>query len=259
MRHLARWSNRALEILALPVVIVVVWWFASAASTSFYSPPLSQIVAAFGPTWFDGRIVQDVLPSLERMLMGFGISVVLGIALGIVIGTFRYVRETLEPLLEFLRAIPPPVLIPVIMIFAGIGNEMKVSVIVLGSIWPILLNTIEGVRGIDEGLRDTATVFQMSSRRRLVFLVLRGASPEIMVGARQTLSLAIILMVVSEMFAASNGIGFTVIQFQRTFQIPEMWTGIIVLGIIGAALSLIFSLIEGRVLRWYHGLRNLER
>jgi len=251
--------SRVLEIVALPAVILIVWWFASANSESFYSPPLSEIAAAFAPTWFEGRLVSDVLPSVGRMLLGFAIAVGLGVGLGVLIGMFRYVREVLEPVLEFLRAVPPPVLIPVIMLFAGIGDEMKVSVIVLGSIWPVLLNTIEGVRGIDEVLRETATVFRMHPRRRLFKLVLRGASPQIMVGARQTLSLAIILMVVSEMFAASNGLGFTVIQFQRTFHIPEMWTGILVLGVIGAALSLIFSLVEGRVLRWYHGLRNLER
>ncbi|MDO8383534.1 MAG: ABC transporter permease subunit, partial [Microbacterium sp.] len=146
-----------------------------------------------------------------------------------------------------------------IMLFAGIGDEMKIIVVVIGCVWPVLLNTVEGVRGIDEVLRDTAQSYRLTPPQQLVELVLRGASPQIMVGARQSLSLAVILMVVSEMFAASNGLGFSIVQFQRNFEIPEMWTGIILLGGIGVTLALLFQLLERRLLRWYHSSQRIGK
>ena len=94
-----------------------------------------------------------MLPSLVRLAVGYALAVVVGIALGVAIGSIRGLRAVAEPVLEFFRAIPPPVLVPVIMLFAGIGDTMKVLVIVSGCVWPILLNTVEGVRAVDEVLR----------------------------------------------------------------------------------------------------------
>jgi ABC-type nitrate/sulfonate/bicarbonate transport system permease component len=178
---------------------------------------------------------------------------------GTAIGLSPRLRAYAEPALEFFRAIPPPVMIPIIMLFLGIFTTMKVFVIATGAVWPILLNTVEGVRGVDDVLRDTSRVYRLRPATRLRTLVLRGASPQIVTGARQALSIAIILMVISEMFAASNGLGFTIVQFQRSFAIPEMWTGIILLGLVGVVLSLIFRAIERPVLAWYTGLRQSQR
>ncbi|MFA1551135.1 ABC transporter permease [Actinomadura chokoriensis] len=251
--------RRALFLLALPVLLVAAWWVATANSTDFFWPPLSKILGTFGETWFEGRFTADVLPSLARLLAGYLLALVLGVGLGVAIGSVRVLRAFLEPVLEFFRAIPSPVLVPILMLFAGIGSGMKVLVIVSGCIWPILLNTVEGVRALDEVLRDTARCYRMRPHSRLVHLVLRGASPQIAAGARQALSIGIILMVISEMFAASNGVGFTIIQFQRSFSIPQMWSGIILLGLIGIALSLAFQVVEARLLNWYTGVRRSQR
>jgi ABC-type nitrate/sulfonate/bicarbonate transport system permease component len=146
--------------------------------------------------------------------------------------------------------------VPIVILVAGIGDLMKVLVIVSGCVWPVLLNTVEGVRGIDEVLLDTCRSYRIPPMRRLV---LRAASPQIVTGARQALSIGIILMVISEMFAASSGLGFTVVQFQRGFAIPEMWSGVLLLGLLGVLLSLAFRVVESRVLGWYHGLRAASR
>ncbi|OLB64217.1 MAG: nitrate ABC transporter permease, partial [Actinobacteria bacterium 13_2_20CM_2_72_6] len=182
-----------------------------------------------------------------------------GTALGVVIGSGPRLRAYVEPVLEFLRAIPPPVLVPIVILVAGIGDLMKVLVIVSGCLWPVLLNTVEGVRAVDEVLADTARTYGIRGRLRLRHLVLRAASPQIVTGARQALSIGIILMVISEMFAASSGLGFTVVQFQRGYDIPEMWSGVLLLGLIGVLLSLAFRLVDTRVLRWYHGERDARR
>ena len=245
--------RRILMTVTLPLLILITWWFVSKDSTDPFWPPLREIFSSFSPTWFEGRMRSDVLPSLMRLAVGYAAAVVSGIGLGIFIGSSKAVREYLEPVLEFLRAIPAPVLIPIIMLFAGIGDGMKIIVIAFGSVWPILLNTVEGVRSVDEVLTDTSTVYRLRPHTKLFHLVMRGASPQIFAGARQALSIAIILMVISEMFAARNGIGFTTLQFQRTFAVPEMWTGIFMLGIIGVALAFLFRIVERRVTRLVPG------
>lgn len=251
--------KRALTVLGLPIVLVTTWWLLTANSQSFFFPPLRTILEAFPSTWFEGRLTADVVPSLIRLAVGYLLALVLGVSLGVAIGSSRTLRGVLEPALEFFRAIPPPVLVPIIILFAGIGDGMKVLVIVSGCIWPILLNAIEGVRGLDDVLKDTSRVYRLGRGARLKHLVLRGASPQIAAGARQALSIGIILMVISEMFAASSGLGFTVVQFQRSFAIPQMWSGIILLGLIGVLLAMIFRFVESRALAWYTGLRRTQR
>jgi ABC-type nitrate/sulfonate/bicarbonate transport system permease component len=255
----AAFGRRAVIVLALPVALVAAWWWASLGSTDFFRPPLRRIVTAFGQTWFGDRITEDVLPSLGRLALGYAAALVLGVGMGVAIGRSPWLRALLEPVLEFLRAIPPPVLVPVIMLVAGIGDLMKVLVIISGCVWPILLNTVEGVRGIDEVLTDTCRGYRITGLDRLRHLTLRAASPQIVTGARQALSIGIILMVISEMFAASSGLGFTIVQFQRGFQIPEMWSGVLMLGLLGVGLALLFRLAERRVLHWYHGIRATQR
>jgi ABC-type nitrate/sulfonate/bicarbonate transport system permease component len=251
--------KRVAYVLGLPVVLFAAWYLLSAGSENFYAPPLSKILESFGRTWTLDRFTADVVPSLLRLTAGYVLAAVLGVAAGVTIGLNRWVRATTEPVLEFFRAVPPPVLVPVIILFAGIGDGMKVIVIVFGCVWPVLLNTVEGVRAVDSIQIDTARAYGISGPARIGRVVLPAASPQIAAGLRQALSIAIILMVISEMFAASNGLGFTIVQFQRSFAIPEMWSGIILLGLLGFVLSLLFRLAEGRALRWYHGLREAQR
>jgi ABC-type nitrate/sulfonate/bicarbonate transport system permease component len=245
--------------VGLPIVLLAVWWWISAGSTNYAWPPLSRILKAFPDTWTPAKIRADVLPSLERIAIGYALAVVAGVALGVLIGTSRPLRAFLEPGLEFVRAIPPPVLVPIFMLVAGINDTLKVVVISSGCIWPVLLNTVEGVRSRDEVLADTCRTYRIGGLLRLRHLVLRAASPQIMTGARQALAIAIILMVIGEMFAARNGLGFSVIQAQRGFQIPEMWSGVIMLGLLGIAFAGLFWLAERWILRWYHGQRAVRR
>ena len=249
--------RRAAFLLGLPVILVATWWVASADSVDPFFPPLSRILKAFRDTWFGDALASDVVPSLTRLAIGYASALVIGVSLGVLIGSNRWLRSFAEPVLEFLRAIPPPVLVPVIILMAGIGDLMKVIVIVSGALWPILLNTVEGVRGADEMLEDTCRSYR--SQLRLRHYVLRAASPQIMTGARQALAIGIILMVISEFFASSDGLGYLIVDFQRTFRIPAMWSGVLLLGIIGVILALLFRLVESRVLNWYHGVRAAER
>ncbi|MFV2196415.1 ABC transporter permease [Nocardiopsis sp. LOL_012] len=255
----ARILLRTAHILLLPAVLIGLYAYSTATSGSYYTPTPDLIAGAFAELWFSERLLVDVIPSLIRLLTGFTIAAVVGVCLGVVLGMSKGVRATLEPVLEFLRAIPPPVLIPLMILLVGIDDSMKILVIVSGCVWPVLLNTVEGVRAVDPVLADTARCYGLRTTTRLRVLVLRSASPQIMAGLRLALALAIILMVISEMFASSSGLGFAIVQFQRTFAIPEMWAGMVLLGLIGFALTAVFELVEGRVLRWYRGLRAANR
>ncbi len=251
--------RRIAVMLALPAALIATWWFASAGSQNFYFPPLRTIVETFGKLWFSPQSIHNIAPSLVRFSIGYTAAAFLGIAIGIPVGASRNLRNVLEPVLEFLRAIPPPVLVPVLILFAGLGNEMKALVILFGCIWPVLLNTVAGVRALDEVLAEVVRSYRIGPVARFWHFVLPGASPQIFTGLRQSLSIGIILMVISEMFAASDGIGFALVQYQRSFAIPEMWSAIILLGVIGIVLSMIFRAFEVWILGWYHGLRQSQR
>jgi ABC-type nitrate/sulfonate/bicarbonate transport system permease component len=241
--------------VTVPLVVLVAWGLASAGSETYYFPPLTDILSTFADTWLFERVGSDVVPSLLRMGAGFGIAVVVAIAAGLLLGLSPRSRRAAAPIVEFLRAIPPPALLPFAILVIGVGDSMKVFIIAFVCLWPILLNTIDGVTGVDPTLRETTRVYGIGGRDRLWRVMLPAASPQIFAGLRTSLSLALILMVISEMVASTNGIGYFVLQSQRTFAIPEMWSGILLLGILGYTLNGGFVLLERRILRWHRGAR----
>ncbi|WP_084125562.1 ABC transporter permease [Demequina sp. NBRC 110054] len=254
------YAKKTFFLLGLPLILLTLWWVASAGSTNPFWPSLQTILQAFPETWTMERLASDMVPSLARLGIGFSLAVVGGIVGGTAIGLSPTLRALSEPVLEFFRAVPPPVLVPIIALFAGYTGWLgKIVTIALGCLWPILLNTVEGVRGLEPTLTDTAKSYRLSWWRRLLFVVLPGSSPRIFTGARQALSIGVILMVISELFGANRGLGASIVQFQRSFAIPQMWTGIILLGLIGVLLAAIFKVVETRMLAWYMGQRQIER
>ena len=241
--------------ITVPLLLLVLWGVASAGSKTFYFPPLTDILSTFKDTWLFKRVGSDVVPSLERMFAGFFIAVFLGVVGGLLLGLSPRARRAAAPIVEFLRAIPPPALLPFAILVVGVGASMKIFVIAFVCVWPVLLNTIDGVIGVDPTLRETTHVYGIPDRDRLWRVMLPAASPQIFAGLRTAVSLALILMVISEMVASTNGIGYFVLQSQRTFAIPEMWSGILLLGILGYALNGVFVLLEKRLLRWHRGAR----
>ena len=244
----------ALEI-TVPLLVLVVWGLLSAGSESFYFPPLTSILSPVADIWLFERIGSDVVPSLVRMGLGYGAAVLIAVVVGLSLGLMRRGRLVAGPIVEFLRSIPPPALLPFAILVFGTGTDMKVFIIAFVCLWPILLNTIDGVTGVDPTLRETTRVYGVSTIDRIRLVVMPAAAPQIFAGMRTSLSLALILMVISEMVASTNGIGYFVLQAQRRFNMPEMWSGIFVLGILGYALNAGFVLVERRVLRWHRGAR----
>lgn len=253
-----RYLKTFFYLVALPVVLIIIWAVIAGEGKNFFIPTPATLVTTFVDTWFGPRMMTDVLPSIGRFFVGVAGAIIIGIGAGLLIGTHRWLRDLLEPTLEFFRAIPPPVLVPVLMLLVGVDDAMKITVIIFGAIWPVLLNTIEGVRAIDPVASETAKSYGIHGLNRVRYLVLPSAGPQMMAGIRQCLSIGLILMVISEMFASSSGLGFTIVQFQRSFAVPQMWSGIVVLGLIGVIVSFVFQAIERYVLAWYNGLKEVE-
>src|SRR5262249_42965394 len=175
------------------------------------------------------------------------------VSAGVLIGRSRMASDLLDPSLEFLRAIPGPALIPVFIILLGTETTMRVTLIAFGAVWPILLNTIEATRSVDPLQLETARAFRLPARARLWRIVLPAAMPKISAGMRVSLSLAVILMVVSELVASTNGIGYRIQNAQIMFLLTDMWCGIVLLALLGFTLNWLYLKVEDRVLAWHRG------
>jgi ABC-type nitrate/sulfonate/bicarbonate transport system permease component len=251
-------STFLLEI-SVPVVAIALWWFLSAASTSLYFPPLSAIATAFRDTWLSSTFVTDAVPSIEHLGAGLLIAVVLGIGVGLVLGLTPFVADAVWPILEFLRAIPGITLLPAALLLFGIGPKMQIVMIAYGAVWPILLNTVDGVRAVDPVVRDVTRSYQIGPADRLLRIVIPSASPQIIAGARTALSIGITVIIFSEMVGSTDGIGYQILEAQRGFAVPQMWAGMILLGILGYLLNVAFRGVERLVLRWHRGMRATTR
>jgi ABC-type nitrate/sulfonate/bicarbonate transport system permease component len=249
----------------LGITLVIVWEYAARKAGSIFFPPPSDILHRAVTLWLSGppsrlflsgSVFQDVIPSLLRLLGGWALAVLVGVPLGILIGRSRNLSEFFNPALQFLRAIPGPALIPVFIILLGTESTMRVTLIAFGCVWPILLNTIEGTRTVDPVQLDTVKAFRIPRHARLWRIVLPAAMPKIFAGMRVSLSLAVILMVVSELVASTSGIGYRIQNAQIMFLLTDMWCGIVLLALIGYTLNWLFLKVEKRVLAWHRGARG---
>lgn len=248
----------ALE-LAVPVLLLAAYASWAAREQSFYFPPLGTIRDRFVDLWLFERVPTDLLPSLRRLAIGYLLCVLIGTAAGLLLGVFRVVAQAVAPFAEFLRALPAVALIPFGILVFGIGDSMKIFIIVAGSVWPILLNTIDGVRGVDREMLEMARAYSVGRWGRVRGIVIPATLPRVMAGMRTSLSIAIILMVVSEMVASRDGVGYFVLESQRRFAISDMWTGIVLLGIIGYLANAGFVQAERRLLRWHRESKEVAR
>jgi sulfonate transport system permease protein len=191
-----------------------------------------------------------------RIGLGFAIAVVAGIAIGIPIGLSRWARLWAMPHIEYWRAMPPPALLPIsIVLLHSIGDRQKVSFIAFFCLLPILLNTIDGVRGIDPTLLETARSYNVSKLERIRRLVLPAAAPQIAAGMRTSISLAVIMMVLSEYFSSTSGVGYVLLISKNTFQFTPMWAAIVLIGVLGYLANVLFLIAERRLLGWHRGWR----
>ena len=252
--------SRFLQRWVLFALAVAVWQVAAASAADPFFPTPKTISQTMYDLWFSGPLrhlfltdaaVGNVLPSLGRLALGLGGGALLGVILGVAIGRARWAYEIFDPVLQFFRAVPPPTLVPVFLVLFSLGTTMQVASIVFSVLWPVLLNTADGARTVDPLQIDTARAFRLTGPERLGFVILPAALPKMFAGFRLALSLALILMVFSELQpGAADGIGFQLYEATTRFDYETVWAAIALLGVLGYLLNLALVAVERRVLAW---------
>jgi ABC-type nitrate/sulfonate/bicarbonate transport system permease component len=242
------------------IAAIAAWQLATAWHHSLFFPTPLQIGERAWALWLSGppshlfltdAVFRDILPSIGRMLSGWVIAVVVGVLAGGIVGRSRKLYDFFDPILQFLRALPGPALIPAFIILFGTETTMRITLIAFGSIWPVLLNTIEAVGTIDPVQLDTARCFRLPRNARALKIILPAAMPKIMAGAKVALSLSVILMVVSEFVASTSGIGYEILNAQMTLLLTDLWCGILLLAFLGFTLNAAFGVLERHCLAWH--------
>jgi ABC-type nitrate/sulfonate/bicarbonate transport system permease component len=235
--------------LVLPVVLIAVYqWWASGADDPYF-PPIGEIAAAFREMWIGDGFTQHVLPSLWNLARGYVAGVAAGIVGGVVIGRVPALWQAFAPAISFVLTLPPVALLPLFIVAFGIGSALQVGIIIFAVVFTVLVNTAVALRDVDPTLHDMAASFRIGGVRRLCAVLLPAAAPQILAAARSSLSVALLVMVVSELVGASRGIGAATLVAQQSFEYPEMWAGMVLLAILGYSLNRLFTVCERPLLR----------
>jgi ABC-type nitrate/sulfonate/bicarbonate transport system permease component len=237
-------------------VTLLCWEYGSRSNPrlQLYLPPASQVVVALAKTLVSGPTANHLFITLARFAAGYAIAALVAVNLGVVIGYFRILHSLLDILIELLRPMPSVAIIPVAILLLGIGNSMIVAVTVYATLWPILINTVDGVRHVERTLIDTGRTFGLSRWRILRRVVLPAASPYIVTGLRISLAIALILVTTAEMVAGSKGLGFFILDEERSLNSANMYAGIILVAGLGYALNRLFLVLENRAMMWRRGM-----
>jgi ABC-type nitrate/sulfonate/bicarbonate transport system permease component len=199
-----------------------------------------------------GTLWIHLAATLERVAMGFGVGATLGVALGLAAGQLTPVRNVIEPLVELLRPIPPLALLPMFIVWVGIGEASKIGFITYATFFPIFLTTVTGVRQIDPLLVRAAQSLGARGVALFTRVILPAALPDILTGLRLGVALAFFVIVISEFIGAEHGLGYLINDGRNFFLVPQMLGAAVVLGLLGYAGNGLVRLLERRLTRWQH-------
>ena len=199
-----------------------------------------------------GQLWMHVGATLERVAIGFGVGAVLAVALGLLAGQVRAVRNIIEPVVELLRPIPPLAVLPLFIVWVGIGEPSKIGFITYATFFPIFLTTVTGVRQIDPVRLRAARSLGARGLPLFTRVILPAALPDILTGLRLGVALAFFVIVISEFIGAEHGLGFLINDGRNFFLVPQMLGAAVVLGLLGYAGNGLVRLLERRLTRWQH-------
>ena len=239
--------------MLLVALLALAWELAvrSGALKADAWPALSVVGSVFFKPEAASGLWGELGETVLAMLRGFAIGSAIGIVAGVLLGASRPLFKVLEPTLELLRVIPLPALIPPALLALGLGGGMKVTIVGLATVWPVLLNTLHGVRGVDQTLVETAQTFRTPRWRFALHIMLPGALPLVAAGLRIALASALVTAVVTEMIAGGAGIGVYIMTIQNAARMPEVYAALILLSLAGYLLNRALLLLEHRLLPWY--------
>jgi NitT/TauT family transport system permease protein len=234
------------------LMAVVLWqaiWSAGKISPLFFTGP-STVVSRFWEEWTRGHLKQDLAYSGTNFVIGVGLAIASGVVFGVIIGWYRRLAMVFEPFVNALYATPRVALIPLILIWFGIGMWSKVFIVFINAFFPVLINTIGGIRATDADLLRAARAFCASDWQIFKTVAIPGAVPFILTGVRQSVALGLIGVVVGEMFGGSQGIGYMVNYGGQTFQTDTVFMGVVIIALSGIVLTWLAERLEKRFSRW---------
>jgi ABC-type nitrate/sulfonate/bicarbonate transport system permease component len=236
-------------VLLLMLIIWQALWSAHKLSPLFMSGP-SAIAIRFWDDLMHGHLLQDLAYSGKNFAVGFVLAAVVGIVFGVLIGWYKKLEMITGPFTSALYATPRVAMVPLIIIWFGIGMWSKVFIVFITAVFPILINTIGGIQAVDRDLLKCARAFCATDRQIFTTLAIPGAVPFILTGIRQGVALGLIGVVVGEMFGGSQGIGFMVAYGGQTFATDTLFVGVLIIAIAGIVLTAVAAQLEKRFSRW---------
>jgi NitT/TauT family transport system permease protein len=248
IRRLIAFAKRSLLLLVLLALWETIPQLGLADPT--FLPPFSDVIAAGWQLVQSGELYDDVAASLLRALSGFLISVVLIVPLGLAVGWYARLGDILNQFIEVCRNTAPLALLPVFILLLGIGEFSKITMVVYSCAWPLLLNTIAGVKQVDPLLIKSARTMGATPQQLFRKVILPAALPTIFVGIRLASASAMLVLVASEMVGAKAGLGYLIIYSQYSFLIPQMYFGILGITVIGLTFNAVLEALERRLMRW---------
>jgi ABC-type nitrate/sulfonate/bicarbonate transport system permease component len=259
LRGPALTRRRALTLRLVAVLaFLVAWSFAAGLVVTLqlfnpiFLPGPWLVVGSLVELGAKGQLWVHVRATLERVAVGFATGAGLGVALGLAAGHVRVVRDLVEPVVEMLRPIPPLAVLPLFIVWVGIGEPSKVGFITYATFFPIFLTTVTGVRQIDPLLLRAAQSLGARGPRLFVRVILPAALPDILTGLRLGVALAFFVIVISEFIGAEHGLGYLINDGRNFFLVPQMLGAAVVLGLLGYAGNGLVRLLERRLTRWQH-------
>ncbi|TIM08045.1 ABC transporter permease [Mesorhizobium sp.] len=243
---------RFLSRYCILIAFLAIWQVSSSAGwvNAAVLPPVDTIVSALWNGLAGGTLLGDIAISLQRAGLAFAAAVAVAIPLGLFMGQVRTVETALDPILQVFRQTSALALYPVFILLLGLGEASKVFVIFWATLFPLLLNTISGVKQVDPKLLEMARVYGATRLTAFRRVVLPGAVPSIFVGLRLSATTALLLLIASEMIGANKGIGFQVMNAQYNFQIPLMFAAIVILAGLGLIANQALVSLQRRLCRW---------
>lgn len=246
-----RWLERALGLTTIVGLLALVEVLVhTGVLNRALIPPPSTVALTLGAILSSGQALAPLAETLSIFFVAYGIACALAVGLGLLMGRFRPVHDLFEPLVEALRPLPKPALLPPLILFLGIGDAMKLTIIGLGVFFPVLINTVQGVRGTDPVMIDVARTFGHRPGSLMFKVVLPSALPMVLSGMRVSLGLGLILVVIAEMLAGTGGVGYLILDMQRSFKVPQMYAWTVILALLGYALNALFVFAERRAIHW---------
>jgi len=236
-------------VLLLTLIVWQILWSAKKLSPLFMSGP-SAIAVRFWQDLTHGHLLDDLAYSGKNFAVGFALAAVAGIVLGVIIGWYRKIEMITAPFTNALYATPRVAMVPLIIIWFGIGMWSKVFIVFISAFFPILINTIGGIQAVDRDLLRAARAFCATDRQIFTTVAIPGAVPFILTGIRQGVALGLIGVVVGEMFGGSKGIGFMVAYGGQTFATDTLFVGVLIICFAGIVMSAAAEALEKRFSRW---------